>query len=178
MKTYGRIGMMAGLALLCACALFTGGCLGGGGDGGDGGSDNAGSANVAGTWNGSGVVGKGSEFESSGPTQLVLHQDGGKVSGTWDGDSVSGLLEGDVLTLNIKPFTEDGMTFTGGMSGKVDGDKLNMSGTFSGTEGGMTVDMPVEIHVTRSGGSVSGVLAGDGGGLSQAARKAIAAQRK
>jgi len=149
--------------------VFILGCSGGGSSSGGGGTDST--ANVSGTWKGTG----NSPQTGSAPTTLILNQSGNNVSGTWDGVAVTGTVSGNQLTLTFTPFTQNGVSFTGGGTATVTGN--SMSGTFSltGTSGGRSATVNATFTATRSG-SNAGYFAdhAPAGGLVAAAVGAIA----
>jgi hypothetical protein len=116
---------IGGAAVVGGVAAAAGGGGGGGSSGGGGGGSTA--SVVSGTWRGMGYAPQ----TGSVPTTLILSQSDNRVSGTWDGATVTGTVSGNQLTLTFTPFTQSGVSFTGGGSATVTGN--SMSGTMSMT---------------------------------------------
>jgi hypothetical protein len=129
------------MVMFVAMALAITGC--GGGD-----DDSGGNGPLSGTWTGTGT----SRMIGTAPTTLVLSQDGNQLSGTWDGYSTSGTVDGQKVTLSIGPVEEDGVTMTISVTGTVNGDKMNLAGTVTGTSSGMTISDHVSFNLAKDTG--------------------------
>jgi len=164
---YRGAGLLVTLVGMFAISII--GCSGGGSSSGGGGTDNM--VNVSGTWKGTGNTSQ----TGTAPTTLILGQSGNSVSGTWDGIAVTGAVSGNQLALTFTPFTQSGVSFTGGGLATVTGN--NMSGTLAmtGTSGGKSTTVSGTFTATRSGSSAGKI--GDHapvGGLVEATVGAIA----
>jgi hypothetical protein len=111
-------------------------------------------APATGTWRG-GTIGdlNGDSFTAT--TTLALLQNGTTVTGAWDGSAVEGTFDGTTLNLNLLPFTEEGVNFTGGVTATYsDGQFINMAGTLTGATGaGQVTGTFTAPSLTRDGGA-------------------------
>jgi hypothetical protein len=159
-----RVSLLAGMVMILATFLL--GC-GGGGSSSGGGST---AIDVSGTWRGTGYAPQ----TGSAPTTLILSQSGNNVSGTWDGYAVTGTVSGNQLTLTFTPFTQNGVSISGGGGATVTGNNMS-SGTMSmtGTSGNTSVTINVTFTATRSSSAAKADHA-PAGGLVAAVAGAIA----
>ena len=127
MKKTVQMSLFVG-ALALASAVFMCGCSGG---------DDP--VDVAGTWKG--TLKTTGAIVTSGTTTLNLTQDGDKVIGTMGRGAMSGVVEGDILTL-----TSTSGSVATSLSGKVDGNHMVLTGKM--VSGSLEVQLTVDL--TRS----------------------------
>ncbi len=103
-------------------------------------------ASFSGTWRGTG----NSPQTGSMPTTLILSQSDNSVSGTWDGYAVTGTVSGNQLTLTFTPFTQSGVSYTGGGNATVSGNSMSGTMSLTGTLGSNSTIVNGTFTATRS----------------------------
>ena len=149
------------MACLTACVMMVG-CDSGGDDKDSGSGDSAApapapaAATVTGSWRGD-ATGSVAGQSLNAPTWATLTQNGTSVTGTWENYTVNGSFDGTTLRLDIEPFVESGVTFTGTIVATYRNDQLlNMNGELTGRRGSLTVSgtfhSDILTHTSRMAG--------------------------